>query len=90
MYIRKYLIYFVLLFQVYLAVFRPLRVSRSQFRKVLSCMRAIRCLKSQEVYAMEKVTKVDSLSLVLSGKLVMFYCVLVHNMPVLALTVCNV
>ena len=55
-------------FQVYLALFKPLRVSRRQFRKVLSCMKLIRSLKYQEVYAQEKVTKVDSLSLVLSGK----------------------
>ncbi|XP_055390080.1 popeye domain-containing 2 isoform X2 [Condylostylus longicornis] len=33
-------------------------------------MKLIRSLKYQEVYAQEKVTKVDSLSLVLSGKLV--------------------
>ncbi|XP_077293501.1 popeye domain-containing protein 1-like isoform X3 [Arctopsyche grandis] len=56
--------------EVYQALFKPLRVSRHQFRRVLSCMRSIRRLKCQEVYAMEKVTKVDSLSLVLSGKLV--------------------
>ena len=31
-------------------------------------MKTIRQLKYQEVYAQEKVTKVDSLSLVLSGK----------------------
>ncbi|XP_023316606.1 blood vessel epicardial substance isoform X2 [Trichogramma pretiosum] len=56
--------------EVYRAVFQPLRVSRHQFKKVLSCMKLIRQLKYQEVYAQEKVTKVDSLSLVLSGKLV--------------------
>ncbi|XP_008202836.1 blood vessel epicardial substance isoform X1 [Nasonia vitripennis] len=56
--------------EVYVAVFQPLRVSRHQFKKVLSCMKIIRQLKYQEVYAQEKVTKVDSLSLVLSGKLV--------------------
>lgn len=33
-------------------------------------MRIIRSLKYQEIYAQEKVTKVDSLSLVLSGKYV--------------------
>ncbi|XP_066906160.1 blood vessel epicardial substance isoform X5 [Halyomorpha halys] len=56
--------------EVYEAVFEPLRVSRHQFKKVLSCMKMIRQLRYQEVYAQEKVTKVDSLSLVLSGKLV--------------------
>ncbi|XP_018909159.1 popeye domain-containing protein 1 isoform X2 [Bemisia tabaci] len=56
--------------EVYQALFRPLKVSRHQFKKVLDCMKMIRQLKYQEVYAQEKVTKVDSLSLVLSGKLV--------------------
>ncbi|XP_014298988.1 popeye domain-containing protein 3 isoform X1 [Microplitis demolitor] len=56
--------------EVYAAVFQPLRVSRHQFKKVLNCMKAIKPLKYQEVYAQEKSTKVDSLSLVLSGKLV--------------------
>ncbi|XP_055709636.1 blood vessel epicardial substance isoform X3 [Phlebotomus papatasi] len=55
---------------VYAALFQPLRVSRHQFKKVLNCMKLVRSLKYQEVYAQEKVTKVDSLSLVLSGKLV--------------------
>ncbi|XP_026288166.1 blood vessel epicardial substance isoform X1 [Frankliniella occidentalis] len=56
--------------EVYAALFQPLKVSRHQFKKVLDCMKMIRPLKYQEVYAQEKVTKVDSLSLVLSGKLV--------------------
>ncbi|XP_031628557.1 blood vessel epicardial substance isoform X2 [Contarinia nasturtii] len=55
---------------VYVALFKPLNVSRHQFKKVLNCMKMIRLLKYQEIYAQEKVTKVDSLSLVLSGKLV--------------------
>ncbi|KAL4705474.1 hypothetical protein ACJJTC_017334, partial [Scirpophaga incertulas] len=52
---------------VYVALFKPLRVSRRQFRRVLMCMRNVRQLKCHELYAHEKVTKVDSLSLVLSG-----------------------
>ncbi|XP_071443862.1 popeye domain-containing protein 1 isoform X2 [Hetaerina americana] len=56
--------------EVYLALFQPLKVTRHQFKKVLDCMKGIRHLKYQEVYAQEKVTKVESLSLVLSGKLV--------------------
>ncbi|XP_063534566.1 uncharacterized protein LOC134744619 isoform X3 [Cydia strobilella] len=56
--------------EVYVALFKPLRVSRRQFRRVLRCMRNVRHLKCHELYAHEKVTKVDSLSLVLSGKLV--------------------
>lgn len=54
--------------QVYIVLFKPLHVSRHQFKKVLNCMKLVRSLKYQEVYAQEKVTKVDSLSLVLSGK----------------------
>uniref|UniRef100_A0AAG5DVR5 POPDC1-3 domain-containing protein n=1 Tax=Anopheles atroparvus TaxID=41427 RepID=A0AAG5DVR5_ANOAO len=55
---------------VYIALFKPLRVSRHQFKKVLNCMKIVRSLKFQEIYVQEKITKVDSLSLVLSGKLV--------------------
>lgn len=55
---------------VYVALFKPLNVSRHQFKTILNCMKMIRSLKYQEIYAQEKVTKVDSLSLVLSGKLV--------------------
>lgn len=53
---------------VYFALFKPLKVSRHQFKKILGCMKLVRSLKYQEVYAQEKATKVDSLSLVLSGK----------------------
>lgn len=63
-----FIIFIFVYLKVYAAVFQPLRVSRHQFKKVLNCMKAIRQLKYQEVYAQEKVTKVDSLSLVLSGK----------------------
>ncbi|KAG4077758.1 hypothetical protein HA402_011187, partial [Bradysia odoriphaga] len=55
---------------IYSSLFQPLRVSRYQFKKILSCMKLIRSLRYQEVYAQEKVSKIDSLSLVLSGKLV--------------------
>lgn len=54
--------------QIYSSLFQPLRVSRYQFKKILSCMKLIRSLQYQEVYAQEKVSKIDSLSLVLSGK----------------------
>ncbi|XP_025416603.1 blood vessel epicardial substance-like isoform X2 [Sipha flava] len=56
--------------QVYDSLFSPLKVSRKQFRKIISCMKMIRPLKTLEIFAEEKVTRVDSLSLVLSGKLV--------------------
>uniref|UniRef100_A0A2S2PQG6 Blood vessel epicardial substance n=1 Tax=Schizaphis graminum TaxID=13262 RepID=A0A2S2PQG6_SCHGA len=55
---------------VYETLFYPLKVSRKQFRKIISCMKMIRPLKTLEIFAEEKVTRVDSLSLVLSGKLV--------------------
>lgn len=54
--------------QVYIALFNPLRVSRRRFKTILNCMKTVRKLKSQEIYVQEKITKVDSLSLVLSGK----------------------
>lgn len=54
--------------QVYIALFKPLRVSRRRFKKILSCLKIVRKMKCQEIYVQEKITKVDSLSLVLSGK----------------------
>lgn len=54
--------------QVYIALFKPLRVSRRRFKKILSCLKTVRKLKCQEIYVQEKITKVDSLSLVLNGK----------------------
>lgn len=60
--------FFFSILQVYVGLFKPLRVSRHQFKKIINCMKLIRSLKYQEVYAQERVTKVDSLSLVLSGK----------------------
>ncbi|CAL4080185.1 unnamed protein product [Meganyctiphanes norvegica] len=56
--------------QVYRSLFQPLKVSRHQFKRVIDCMKVIRYVKFQEIYAQEKITRVDSLSLVLSGRLV--------------------
>ncbi|XP_042862153.1 popeye domain-containing protein 3-like isoform X1 [Penaeus japonicus] len=56
--------------QVYRSLFQPLKVSRHQFKRVINCMKLIRYVKFQEIYAQEKITRVDSLSLVLSGRLV--------------------
>ncbi|XP_045601256.1 popeye domain-containing protein 3 isoform X7 [Procambarus clarkii] len=56
--------------QVYKSLFQPLKVSRHQFKRVINCMKLIRYVKFQEIYAQEKITRVDSLSLVLSGRLV--------------------
>lgn len=68
-FLHSILILFVcVFFQVYETLFYPLKVSRKQFRKIISCMKMIRPLKTLEIFAEEKVTRVDSLSLVLSGK----------------------
>lgn len=55
---------------VYRDLFQPLRVSRHQFKKAIRCMREIKTLKPRQPYCVENVTKVDQLSLVLSGRLV--------------------
>ncbi|XP_037082599.1 popeye domain-containing protein 3-like [Pollicipes pollicipes] len=56
--------------QVYSAMFRSLNVSRRQFQRVLSCMRGVRSVSFQEMLIQEHVTRVDSLTLVLSGRFV--------------------
>ncbi|XP_035208156.1 blood vessel epicardial substance-like isoform X1 [Stegodyphus dumicola] len=56
--------------EVYRDLFQPLRVTRHQFRQAIHCMREIKTLKPREPYCIENVTKVDRLSLVLSGRLV--------------------
>lgn len=56
--------------EVYVSLFQPLRVSRRRFKKILKCLKTVRKFKSQEIYVQEKISKVDSLSLVLSGKFV--------------------
>ncbi|GIY65805.1 popeye domain-containing protein 3 [Caerostris extrusa] len=56
--------------EVYKDLFKPLQVSRHQFRRAISCMREIKYLKPREPYCVENVTKVDRLSLVISGRLV--------------------
>ncbi|XP_023231472.1 blood vessel epicardial substance-like [Centruroides sculpturatus] len=53
---------------VYRLLFKPLRVSRHQFKKVLDCMKEILVLKPQDPYCIEKVTRVERLSLVLTGR----------------------
>lgn len=54
--------------RVYRELFQPLRVSRHQFKQAVQCMREIKTLKPREPYCVENVTKVDRLSLVLSGR----------------------
>ena len=53
---------------MYRELFAPLRVTRIQYKKALDCMKLIRHVRFQEIYAQEKITRVDSLSLVLSGR----------------------
>uniref|UniRef100_T1JAS8 POPDC1-3 domain-containing protein n=1 Tax=Strigamia maritima TaxID=126957 RepID=T1JAS8_STRMM len=55
-------------------LFVPLKVSRQQFKKILGCIKEIRTIKHGEMYAVEKQTRVDKLSLVLSGRLVVSQC----------------
>ncbi|XP_043209794.1 popeye domain-containing protein 3-like [Amphibalanus amphitrite] len=56
--------------QVYGATFAPLNVNRRQFQRVLRCMRAIRSVSCREMIIEEQATRVDSLTLVLSGQFV--------------------
>ncbi|CAL8108611.1 unnamed protein product [Orchesella dallaii] len=55
---------------VYTRLFAPVRVSYKQFIKIISCKRGFKNLTSGENYAIEKRTRVDSLGLLVSGRLV--------------------
>lgn len=54
-------------------IFRPLKVSRKQFKTLLKCIKTVKLLKYQDVYAQEKVTRVEFLSVVLAGKYVYIF-----------------
>ncbi|XP_046456627.1 blood vessel epicardial substance-like [Daphnia pulex] len=54
---------------VYKTIFQPLKVSKQQFQKVVNCMKLIKPLKRGEHFAVEKVTRVETLSLLLSGSM---------------------
>ncbi|CAG7728706.1 unnamed protein product [Allacma fusca] len=54
---------------VYKKLFKPLKVSRRQFKRVLDCKRNIKILHAGDHYAIEKCTRVDSLALLISGRL---------------------
>lgn len=60
--------------EVYRDLFRPLRVTRHQFRTAVRYMREVRHLKPREPYCVENVTKVDRLSLVIAGRYAFFAC----------------
>jgi len=53
---------------VYRNLFQPLRVSRKAFKKIYFCTREIQTLKSNDIYAIEGRTRVDRLTLLLSGR----------------------
>ncbi|KAI9559318.1 hypothetical protein GHT06_016107 [Daphnia sinensis] len=53
--------------QVYKTIFRPLKMSKQQFRKVAECIKSIQPLKRGGYFAVEQETSVDTLSLLLSG-----------------------
>lgn len=55
--------------EVYKNIFKPLKVSKQQFKKVVDCMKSIRPLKRGEHFAIERQTKVETLSLLLSGSM---------------------
>jgi len=55
---------------IYIQMFQPLKVSRGQFQTLLSVTKEIRRLAPKEVMIQEKVSRVDSLSLVVKGRLI--------------------
>lgn len=59
-----------LLPQVYGDIFQPLKVSKRQFKAVAKCLTSIRLMKRGECFSVEKETKVETLSLLLSGRCV--------------------
>lgn len=56
--------------EVYKRMFKPLKVTRHQFKKIATCMDSIRTFQVHEIYVKEKVDKISTLSLVISGKFV--------------------
>ncbi len=54
--------------KVYNDLCAPFRLERADFARILCCMREIKVLKHGQDYVTEKMTPVDSLSLVLSGR----------------------
>lgn len=55
---------------VYNRLFAPVRVSYKQFMRVVGCKRGFKALACGENYAVEKRTRVDSLGLLVAGRLV--------------------
>jgi len=55
---------------VYSKLFKPLKLSKSQFKMIMEQSRSKRILLPKEKYIQEKIDRVDSLTLVLSGRFV--------------------
>lgn len=53
---------------VYRELFQPLKVSRQQFQAAASCVKVLKDVEPHETYAVEHVTRADSLTLLLSGR----------------------
>ncbi|XP_054165891.1 popeye domain-containing protein 2-like [Oppia nitens] len=53
---------------VYRNLFQPLKVSRNVFKQIYDCTREIQTLKPNDIYAIEGQTRVDRLTLLLSGR----------------------
>lgn len=53
---------------IYRTMFAPLGMSRCQFNRLYRCSRGVQTIKSKDVYAFESQTIVDSLSLLLTGR----------------------
>ena len=56
--------------EVYKKMFKPLKVSRRQFKKITNCIESIRTFQLHEIYVREKIDTIKTLSLVISGKFV--------------------
>lgn len=53
---------------IYQTMFAPLGMSRFQFNRLYRCSRGVQTIKSKDYYAFENKTIVDSLSLLLTGR----------------------
>ncbi|XP_075552400.1 popeye domain-containing protein 1-like [Dermacentor variabilis] len=53
---------------VYQELFQPLKVSRQQFQAAACCIKTVKDVDPQQTYAVERVTRADCLTLVLSGR----------------------
>ncbi|UYV60149.1 NUP43 [Cordylochernes scorpioides] len=54
--------------QVYKELFKPMKVSKHSFKKLISAIKEVRILKPPDTFCVEKKSRLDQLSLVLSGR----------------------